>query len=83
MRPDKLLELRQKRTKTDLMHGRKIDGTRWPTCARLECGGSLGTGPRWWVHGGTCKKECRSAVHRAWGRKEHEQGDGIVESEAV
>lgn len=76
-----LLAARQKRTKHDLMQGRKSDGTLWTQCAVRGCGKDLGRGPRWWIcNKRTCRRECRSLVHRAWGSK---QDASAVNSDAV
>tara|TARA_R110002003_G_scaffold135_6_gene12553 strand:+ start:5961 stop:6299 length:339 start_codon:yes stop_codon:yes gene_type:complete len=68
---EELLELREEKTKLELKRGEK-DGEKWTKCARSSCGRALGTGPRWWVCAGRtgCLKECRSAVHKGWGRSE-------------
>jgi len=63
-----------------LRKGLKSDGGKWKTCAVLECGRRLGSGPRYWVcKGYLCDKECKSTIHPAWGSKT----DAGVTGEAI
>lgn len=76
----KLLDIRERRTKLELKKGLQHGGETWAKCA--WCKNDLGTGPRWWVCAtATCRKECRSIVHKGWGRRE--KHDVIVGEEAV
>jgi hypothetical protein len=70
---DELLERRERRTKMELKKGLKFDGEKWTKCN--ECKEMLGVGPRWWVcTKSNCGKECRSVVHKSWGRTEKDDG---------
>lgn len=76
---NELLAAREKRTKLELMQGRKSDGTYWTTCAARNCGKMLGSGPRWWICSRyNCVKECRSSLHSAWGRSDRAVGSDAV-----
>ncbi|KAH3913170.1 hypothetical protein HBI56_086840 [Parastagonospora nodorum] len=70
---EELLAIREKSTKLELKRGVHHCGEKWTKCGR--CKDELGTGPRWWVCGTpACGKECRSVVHKGWGRaKESER----------
>lgn len=79
--PEMLTAMRERRAKMELKKGLKKDSAKWTTCAK--CNGKLGTGPRWWICVNTnCEKECRSIVHKSWGRKEKSEtapdGEDIV-----
>lgn len=76
-----LMEMRERGVKMELMKGMKKDPQKWTMCAK--CKGKLGTGPRWWICGRAgCEKECRSTVHKGWGRTDKSDtatsGEGIV-----
>lgn len=67
---DQLLEKRKKRTLWELKNG-----TRSSDQKCTECQKDLGAGPRWWVCA-SCKKECTSTVHSAWGKVGKGRGKG-------
>jgi hypothetical protein len=78
---DELIDMKEKKTNFELKKGLQCDGQRWTKCDR--CKTALGTGPRWWVCSiQGCGKECRSVVHKGWGRKEKDNGSCVGE-EAV
>jgi hypothetical protein len=77
---EELLEIREKRTKLELMRGLKNNGKQWMKCK--WCKNDLGTGPRWWVCStALCRRECRSVVHQGWGRSE--KSHTVIGDEAV
>jgi hypothetical protein len=76
-----LVVMKEKKTKIELKRGLQGNGQRWSMCNR--CKNTLGAGPRWWVcEIPACRKECRSAVHKGWGRKEKDD-DSVVGEENV
>jgi hypothetical protein len=73
---DELVSRKGRSAMTMLRKGLKSNGEKWETCAVLECGQALGTGPRYWVCKlYSCDKECTSTVHQAWVSK---ADDGVV-----
>jgi hypothetical protein len=73
--------MREHKTKMELKRGMK-DGKKWTTCDK--CKEDLGTGPRWWICGiSNCGLECRSTVHKGWGRKVKDGGRTPLGDEAV
>jgi hypothetical protein len=77
------MEMREKRTEMELRKGLKPGGGKWTHCANAGCLMELGTGPRWWVCGKAhCLKECRSVLHKSWGRGE-KAGAVVVGEQSV
>lgn len=74
---DELLSIFERKKKDQLLKGLRGDGSVWKRCGG-PCGKVLGKGPRWWVCGDvTCRRECRSVVHKAWGWREVKGGEDV------
>lgn len=72
---DEILEKRKMRSKLEL---KDREGRRRKDMDKCRgCQVRLRGGPRWWVCE-KCKKECRSSVHAAWGKKEKKEGVDVM-----
>jgi hypothetical protein len=77
-----MLDMRDKKTKLELKRGMRDGEEKWTQCN--NCKENLGTGPRWWICGiAGCQLECRSTVHKGWGRKVKDRSSTRLGDEAV